>query len=84
MMTRVVTYQTSWCGDRSLDITPTQEAQMRAACVWPRGLHGDEYATVSVGLHTAWPTFTAAEISRIIAGEHAVIDVLWSRADAEA
>lgn len=46
---KAVTYQSS-NGER-IHITPTQEKKMKAAGIWPRCSTGEEYCTVSHGLH---------------------------------
>lgn len=80
---RVVTYQTSDPSDTPLNISPSQEIEMKAAGVWPRGRHGGHYTNVSHGLNSAPPTFSEAEIARICGGEHAIVDVLDRRAHPE-
>lgn len=78
MSSKVVTYETSWTGDRRIDITPAQEQRLRSAGVWPHGEHGNAYTSVYYGLHAGRATFSDAEIGRLCAGEHAM-DVLYGR-----
>jgi hypothetical protein len=77
--TQVVTYQTSDTGDPRINITPAQEKRLLAAGVWPRGRRGNKYSSVYHGAHRGLADFSASDIDRIIAGEHAIIDVLDKR-----
>lgn len=77
--TQVVTYETSNTGDPRINITPAQEKQLLAAGVWPRGRRGNKYSSVYHGAHLGRPDFSASDIDRIIAGAHAIIDVLYKR-----
>lgn len=76
---QVVTYETSNPGDPRINITPAQEKRLLAAGVWPRGRRGNKYSSVYHGAHRAPADFSASDIDRIIAGAHAVIDILDKR-----
>lgn len=80
-LVQVVTYQSSFAGDPAINITPIQERRLRLAGRWPMGRRGDPYIGVYMGLHRAQPSFSAADIDRICAGAHAVIDILDCRED---
>lgn len=52
---KVITYQSPRGG--TINVTPRQEAAYRAAGTWPRDRFGEEYCSVSHGLHVGQPTF---------------------------
>jgi hypothetical protein len=47
--TKVITWQAP--NGQTIDLTRSQERQLRRAGVWPRNSRGEEYCTVSHGLH---------------------------------
>ncbi len=59
-MSKVITWQAP--GGAEIDVTPAQETMLTAAGKWPRDQSGQEYCTVSRGLHQGEPTFTDAEL----------------------
>lgn len=63
---KVVTWQ-SPCGG-TIDVTPAQEKIARKMGKWPRTTSGEEYCTVSRGLHHGAPTFHLYEWQEILAG----------------
>lgn len=48
-MTQVITYQAP--NGETIDLTPKQIAQLERDGEWPRNSRGEEYCTVSHGLH---------------------------------
>jgi hypothetical protein len=63
-MTKVITYQAPH-GD-TINVTRSQKIRLATAGMWPKNRRGEEYCTVSHGLHTGEPTFTDAEIEAMI------------------
>lgn len=61
---KVVTYQ-SPNGD-TINLTRAQASKLTAARMWPRDYRGQEYCSVSHGLHRGEPTYTDAEIAALI------------------
>lgn len=64
----VITWQSP--RSRNVNVTPDQEQTLKDARVWLKDCNGNDYATVSRGLHNGRPTFTDQQIARIAAGEH--------------
>lgn len=64
-MNKVITYMDTRGGTVSL--TPRQIRRLEAAHKWPRNRYGEEYATVSHGLHSGGPSYSDAEIDALIA-----------------
>lgn len=57
---QVITWQAP--SGATANITPAQEERMRLAGVWPKSDSGEEYCTVSHGLHDGQPTYSDLEI----------------------
>lgn len=60
---QVVTYQ-SPAGHR-LNLTPDQAAELTAWNAWPRDPSGEEYCSVSHGLHAGTPSMSGIEVARL-------------------
>jgi hypothetical protein len=63
-MIRIITWQSP--SGRTVAITRRQEKTLRKAGFWPRDSHGDEFCSVSHGLHIGQPTWTDAQVEQII------------------
>lgn len=64
-MAKVVTWQSP--NGLTLDITPEAEEILTAARCWPKTEGGDEYASVSRGLHTGEADIDADKARKIVA-----------------
>lgn len=62
---RVVTYQAP-SGDM-ISLTRPQISKLHAASVWPKDWRGQEFCTVSHGLHSGAPDYSDAGIDALIA-----------------
>lgn len=58
-MNRVITYQAPSGG--TINLTPRQVAILKKAGNWPKDYRGQEYCSVSHGLHDGEPTGTVVE-----------------------
>lgn len=56
MMMTVITWKTP--SDARIDITPAQERMLKERGVWPKDSRGEEFCSVSRGLHHGYPTYT--------------------------
>lgn len=61
---RVITFQSP--SGATLDLTPDQIRTLERAAVWPRDYQGQEYCSVSHGLHRGYPSMTDAEIAALV------------------
>jgi hypothetical protein len=59
-MTKVITYQ-SPCNE-TINLTPDQIRILQSALQWPSDRNGQEFCSVSHGLHEGQPTYTNTEI----------------------
>jgi len=60
--TNVITYQSP--NGVIIELTPDQIRELDSAGVWPRDDQGQEFCSVSHGLHEGDPTYSDAELSR--------------------
>jgi hypothetical protein len=60
----VITWQSP--SGHDIDITIGQERELDAAGIWPRDDTGQEYCTVSHGLHNGEPSLTGDQIKELI------------------
>lgn len=60
---KVITYQSPNGG--TIDLSRKQIAMLEAARVWPRNECGEEYCTVSYGLHFGVPTMSDEEVAEM-------------------
>jgi hypothetical protein len=65
MTTKVVTWQAPSGG--TINITRKQERMLHSAGVWPRTSRGEEYCSVSHGLHVGAPSMSDEQIYSLIA-----------------
>ena len=65
-MRKVITYQAPSGG--TIDLTRAQVARLERAGKWPRNSRGEEYCTVSHGLHAGEPSMTDEQIAALIDG----------------
>jgi hypothetical protein len=65
MKAKVITYQTS--NGSSINLTRKQITILEAAKVWPKDRRGEEYATVSHGLHDGYPDCETEVLSDLLA-----------------
>jgi hypothetical protein len=63
-MTKIITWQSP--SGHAIAITRRQEKMMRKAGFWPRDSRGGEFCSVSHGLHIGQPTWTDAQVEKII------------------
>lgn len=63
--TQVITWVSSDAVS-SIDLTVSQERELRRAGVWPKDQRGHEYCCVSHGLHSGAPTFSADAFEALI------------------
>lgn len=61
----VITWQSPRGG--KIRVTPKQENIAKQANVWPKDDSGEEYCTVSYGLHFDTPTYTDEEWAALVA-----------------
>ncbi|MDI3258451.1 MAG: hypothetical protein QJR02_02010 [Sinobacteraceae bacterium] len=59
-MSKVITYQAP--NGQTIDLTRTQITMLEDAGKWPRTARGEEYCTVSHGLHVGEPSMTDDEL----------------------
>lgn len=71
-MTRVITYSSPT--GATIRLTETQIAMLRKAGTWPRDWRGQEYCTVSHGLHNGIPDYTDSELRGFIIRARTVAD----------
>lgn len=64
-MTKVITYQSP--AGATISLTRTQATKLTRAGAWPKDSRGQEFCSVSYGLHAGEPTYTDAEIMSIVA-----------------
>ncbi len=62
---KVITYQAPSGG--TIDLTRSQKRILERAGKWPRNARGEEYCSVSHGLHAGEPTHSDDEIRDLIA-----------------
>lgn len=65
MSAKVITYQSP--SNACIELTQRQIKTLSAARVWPRDGAGQEFCSVSHGLHTGTPTFSDDDIAAMIA-----------------
>jgi hypothetical protein len=63
-MIKIITWQSP--SGHAITITRRQEKMMRKAGLWFRDSHGDEFCSVSHGLHVGCPTWTDTQVEKII------------------
>ena len=61
-MNRIISYQSP--NGVIIELTPDQIRDLDSAGVWPRDFRGQEYCSVSQGLHEGDPTYSDAELAR--------------------
>lgn len=61
-MSKVITYQAP--SGQIIDLTRAQISMLGAVCRWPRTAGGEEYCTVSHGLHVGEPSMPDADLLR--------------------
>lgn len=64
---KVITWQTP--SGEKINVTPKQEKMARKMGKWPRSAKGEEYCTVSHGLHCGMPTYDVCGWKAIISQE---------------
>ena len=64
-MTQVITYQAP--NGETLNLARSQARRFRISGEWPKNSRGEEFCSVSHGLHTGEPTYTDNEIKQIAA-----------------
>jgi hypothetical protein len=62
MKTKVITYQSP--SESKINLTPDQVAKLERAGVWPRDERGQEYCSVSHGLHTGSPDYDDEQLAK--------------------
>lgn len=63
-MKKVITWRAP--NSATINLTQKQEKLARQAGYWPRNQNGEEYCTVSHGLHVGTPTWGDKELKMII------------------
>jgi len=61
-MNQVISYQSP--SGQTIDLTPAQRACFCRQGLWPRDFRGQEFCSVSHGLHEGDPTYSDAELAR--------------------